>query len=361
MTTATVSPSIRSEATVLRFFGFGLTLTSTTNHCASAITMRVLRRLKSPSPPLTLPARNRQSAGVKPATLAMLCLVVFISLATKIAAAESLPLAKLKVAAVQMRSTRNLADNLARITNSIHTVARDGARIVAFPECALTGYFEDAATNVTTTQLAQAEMQIADACKSAGIYAIVGSAWREDGKLLNSALIFSPAGKVIERYHKVQLAEHWPQAGDHLSVFKIDGVPCSVIICHDERYPELVRLPVLAGAQVVFYISHESGVREEHKIGPYRAQIQARAVENTVFIVHANAPANPDTSGSHGQSRIIAPDGNIAREGSVFGEDVLIETLDLKKASRANAVNSIKRGPLGDWWQDGVKRVRMID
>ena len=288
-------------------------------------------------------------------------MITVIAVAVWTSAADNSAPAKLKAAAVQMRSSRNLADNLTRITNSIHTVARDGARVVAFPECALTGYFEDTATNVTTTQLAQAETQIADACKSVGIYAIVGSAWREDGKLLNSALIFSPAGKVIERYHKIQLAERWPQAGDHLSVFKIDGVPCSVIICHDERYPELVRLPVLAGAQVVFYISHESGVREEHKIGPYRAQIQARAVENTVFVVHANAPANPDTSGSHGHSRIIAPDGNIAHEATVFGEDVMIETLDLKKASRANAVNSIKRGPLGDWWKDGVKRVRMIE
>ena len=27
------------------------------------------------------------------------------------------------------------------------------------------------------------------------------------------------------------------------------GVPCAAIICHDKRYPELVRLPVLAGAR----------------------------------------------------------------------------------------------------------------
>lgn len=308
-----------------------------------------------------MPATNRQSARVKPALLIALWLLVIIGASVGVDAAESPAPAKLKVAAVQMRSTRNLADNLARITNSIHACARDGARVVAFPECALTGYFEDAATNTTAAQLAEAETQLADACKSAGIYAIVGSAWREDGKLLNSALIFSPAGKVIERYHKIQLAERWPQAGDHLSVFKIDGVPCSVIVCHDERYPELVRLPVLAGAQVVFYISHESGLREEHKIGPYRAQIQARAVENNVFVVQANTPANEDKSGSHGHSRIIAPDGNIAREATVFGEDVLIEPLDLKKATRANAVNSLKRGPLGDWWQDGVKRVRIIE
>jgi predicted amidohydrolase len=260
-----------------------------------------------------------------------------------------------------MRSTRDLADNLARITSSIHECARRGARVVVFPECALTGYFEDTATNVTSGQLIQAEERIAEKCREAGIHAIVGSAWRDGDKLLNSALIIAPTGKVIERYHKIQLAERWPQAGDHLSVFKIDGVPCSVIICHDERYPELVRLPVLAGAKVIFYVSHESGLREEHKINPYRAQIQARAVENTVFVVQANAPANKDTTGSHGHSRIIAPDGNILHEASIFDEDVLIETLELRKATRNNARGSLENGPLQDWWKEGVKRVQIIE
>jgi predicted amidohydrolase len=160
---------------------------------------------------------------------------------------------------------------------------------------------------------------------------------------------------------KIQLAESWPQPGDHLSVFKIDDVRCSVIICHDERYPELVRLPVLAGASVIFYISHESGLREEHKINPYRAQIQARAVENTVFVVQANAPANDDATGSHGQSRIIGPDGNILHEASIFDEDVLTATLDVSKATRRNAMNSLTRGPLRDWWKDGLRHVRMIE
>jgi len=301
---------------------------------------------------------------VKPALLSAFWLFALSALLAHFPAmhaAESNAPSQLKVAAVQMRSTRNLADNLARITNTIHETARVGTRVVAFPECALTGYFEDTVTNVTPAQLAQAEAQISVACREAGIYAIVGSAWREDGRLLNSALITSAAGKVIERYHKVQLAERWPQPGDHLSLFKIDEVPCSVIICHDERYPELVRLPVLAGAKVVFYISHESGLREEHKINPYRAQIQARAAENTVFVVQANAPANHDTSGSHGHSRIVAPDGNILREASIFGEDVLVETLDLRKATRSNARKSLDRGPLQDWWQEGVKRVRIIE
>jgi predicted amidohydrolase len=298
---------------------------------------------------------------VKPIVLLALSLPVLTARVALIHAAESNVVHHLKVAAVQMRSTQDFASNLARITASIRQCASNGARVVVFPECALTGYFEEAVTNVTFAQLAKAEEQISDACREAGIYAIVGTAWREDGKLLNSALIVSPTGKVVERYHKVHLAERWPRGGDHLSVFKIDDVPCSVMICRDERYPELVRLPVLAGAKVIFYVSHESGLREEHKINPYRAQIQARAVENTVFVVQANAPANKDTTGSHGHSRIIAPDGNILHEASIFGEDVLIETLDLRKATRNNARGSLEFGPLQDWWKEGVKRVRIIE
>jgi predicted amidohydrolase len=267
----------------------------------------------------------------------------------------------LSVAAVQMRSSPDLSNNVSRVCGSIRDSAGRGARVVVFPECALPGYFEGIITNLSAQQIADAETEVGRACRDVAVYAIVGSVHREKEKLFNSAIVFAPGGQVIERYHKIQLAERWPDGGDHLSVFKIDGVPCSIIICHDERYPELVRLPVLAGAQVIFYLSHESGLREEQKIGPYRAQIQARAVENTVFVVHANAPANHDLSGSHGQSRIIAPDGNILQEASIFQEDTLTATLNLRQATRANAKASMSRGPLRDWWSEGVKRVRVID
>jgi predicted amidohydrolase len=271
------------------------------------------------------------------------------------------PPKSLKVAAVQFRSGRDLDENVTRIAAQIRRLAREGVRVAVFPECALTGYFGDVVKSTSAERLAGAEGQVADACREAGIYAVVGSPFRDGEKLYNSATVFDPSGKVIERYHKVQLAEPWPTPGDHLSVFPVDGVPCSILICHDERYPELVRLPVLAGARVVFYVSHESGVRQESKLGPYRAQIQARAVENTVYVVHANAPANEDSTGSHGQSRVIAPDGNITHEASMFGEEVVTADLDLGRATAANALNSMGRGPLAGWWKEGLKRVRVIE
>jgi predicted amidohydrolase len=265
----------------------------------------------------------------------------------------------LNVAAVQMHSSNNISENVDRINNTLSECASKGIRVAAFPECALTGYSEEV-VKLEPEQIESAEKKVAETCKKANIYAIIGTAYRIEKKLFNSSTVISPSGSVIERYHKIQLAESWPDPGDHLSVFRIDGIMCSIIICHDERYPELVRLPALAGAKVIFYISHESPLRNEEKLNPYRAQIQARAVENTIYVVHANPPANQDASGSHGQSRIISPDGNIIQEASIFKEEVIASVLDLKKATGGNAGRSLTRGPLQDWWKEGLKYVKII-
>jgi predicted amidohydrolase len=275
--------------------------------------------------------------------------------------AGSQPAIHLRVAAVQMRSTRDLDANVRKIDEYLSRCAKDGVQVAVFPECALTGYFDDAyMRGFSAKQLQSAQRKVAEACRAHGIYAVVGTPHRDGDRLYNSVVVITPKGKILARYHKVQLAESWPIAGDELVVFKIDGVAASIIICHDERYPELVRLPVLAGARVIFYVSHESGLAHESKLVPYRAQIQARAVENTVYVVQANAPANSDATGSHGQSRVIVPDGNLIEEASIFEEEVVAATLDIERATGRQAQQSVERGPLGDWWRAGVARVRVI-
>jgi predicted amidohydrolase len=285
----------------------------------------------------------------------------FDARAVEPAAGESPPASRLRVSAVQMRSTRDLTTNVHKIDEFLARCAHDGSRVVVFPECALTGYFDDVYMNaLSAEQLAGAERQVAEACRKHDVYAVIGTPSRDGEKLYNSAAVINPRGEVVAHYHKIQLAESWPTAGDQLLVFKIDDVQACIIICHDERYPELVRLPVLAGARVVFCLSHESGLDKESKLVPYRAQIQARAVENTVYVVQANAPANTDSTGSHGQSRLIAPDGNLIEEASIFGEEVIAATLELERATGRQAQQSIDRGPLADWWRAGVANVDLI-
>ena len=262
---------------------------------------------------------------------------------------------RLHVAAVQFSPNSSVKENAQIIIQYLDQCAKQGIRVVVFQECATTGYDKTAIANATQKQLDRAEAEIAHACEEFNIYAVVGTPYEKDGARFNTAVVFGPEGELIERYAKCQLVggDDWAQPGEFLSVFYIDDIPCSIIICHDERYPELVRLPVLAGARLIFYVSSESDITAEHKMGPYRAQIAARAVENGVFIVHANSPAML----SHGQSRIIDPTGNIIAEASMFGDEMVDAVIDMRNADGEMAQKSLRFGPLKEWWQEAVKKV----
>lgn len=257
---------------------------------------------------------------------------------------------ELKVAAVQFRSSFEVGDNRDRIIEVLERLAGEGVRVAVFPECALTGYHK-------REEMAPAAEEIAAACRRRGIAAVVGSIYKTNGKTFNTAVVIDAKGEVVERYGKVMLAgEKWATPGNHVALFELEGVKSTVIVCHDERYPELVRLPALDGARLVYYISSESGMLEESKLEPYRAQMMARAVENRVFVVAANSPADAEDlkGSSHGQSRIIGDDGNVLKEASHFGEDVLVETLRIAPGRLTRPLE----GLMGDWWRSGLEWMR---
>jgi predicted amidohydrolase len=258
-----------------------------------------------------------------------------------------------KVAAVQFRSSSRIEENATRMRNILGRLADDGVRVAVFPECALTRYRKDDILSAKPEEIAAAEEQIRSFCRRKKIATIFGSVYKINGRIYNTAVVFDSQGELVERYAKVHLAgEQWFTRGNHISFFELDGVPSTVMICHDERYPELVRLPAIQGARIAYYISHESGLRQESKLAPYRAQLMARAVENRVFIVAANAPSDPkDLTGSHGQSRIVGDDGNVMKEASFFGEEILVETLRVKPAKLERPLKEL----MGDWWRQGVE------
>jgi predicted amidohydrolase len=141
-----------------------------------------------------------------------------------------------------------------------------------------------------------------------------------------------------------------------------------------------VRLPVLAGSRIVFYISAESyhddlplpaprdGARWDtarlaSEMGVYRAQAQARAVENRVWLVKSNWAGDWDepTSGSHGESCIVDPTGVVRCEAGVYDEAVLCHELDLGEATALYAHKSLlPEYALSGWWKDALARVTRV-
>ncbi|HVT73695.1 MAG TPA: carbon-nitrogen hydrolase family protein [Lacunisphaera sp.] len=270
----------------------------------------------------------------------------------------------LRVATVQMRSGPDLAANVTKIKGFLADCAARKVQVAAFPECAASSYVAEAILPLTDAAIDAAEREIAAACREHGIAAIVGIPERREGKLYNCALVIDAHGAIVARYDKAHLVGQdraWqctPGAAPS-AVFSLGPTRAAVIVCHDSRFPELARLPVLAGARVIFYISSEAMILKERKMVPYRAQVQAIAVENTVYVVHANPPADGLETGSHGQSRIVAPDGNIVEEASQLQEEVIVADLDLGRATAEYALESLQ-GPLAAWWREGLKQVQVL-
>jgi predicted amidohydrolase len=263
---------------------------------------------------------------------------------------------ELKVAAVQFRSSFDIADNTRRIVTAIEKLGAEGVGVAVFPECAVTGYHTGPRMEATAAELEQAANEIGRACARNRVGAVVGSVFKSGERAYNVALVFNEKGELIERFGKLQLAgEKWATPGNHIALFELRGVRSTVIICHDERYPEFVRLPAIAGARVVYYISHESGMKNESKLPGYRAQMMARAVENQIFAVAANAPGNvADNSGSHGQSRIIKDDGNILAEASIYGDETIVSTLRIQPGRLTRPLE----GVMGAWWKLGLEQLQ---
>ena len=272
-----------------------------------------------------------------------------------------------RIAACQILTFPSPKESADKMLHWMRLAAKDGIQVVAFPEAGICGYpcTPDYWKAADPKAFRAAERRIERAAKQLGIAVVLGTVHWEEGKLYNSLLLIDRDGAVKGRYSKTHLAERWPVEGQRLFVTKLAGVPSCFIICHDVRYPELVRLPAIAGAQVCYFCSNESGLTEEHKLSAYRAMPIARATENTVYVVMANAPGNADDlrspSQSHGNSKVIHPDGNVICEAGFFEERLVAATIDLNAATRAMALRSVNDETiLKTWMQEGVKRVERV-
>jgi predicted amidohydrolase len=189
--------------------------------------------------------------------------------------------------------------------------------------------------------------QVAAIAERLQLNLLVGSPIFSGRRLYNALLVFDRQGTLIHSYAKCQLTEsdrQWFTPGDGISLFSLDGVPATAIICHERRYPELVRLPVMAGAQVVF---HPNAGMDAEEVSRAKRKgkdgMPVRAFENAVYYVFANS-VGPQGGGkwSAGDSKIVAPDGTFLQLADNRGAMVLVDDLDLSQATRKYAIDSLQ-------------------
>ncbi|MFL2770166.1 MAG: nitrilase-related carbon-nitrogen hydrolase [Rhodospirillaceae bacterium] len=180
------------------------------------------------------------------------------------------------------------------------------------------------------------------------------------GYVFNSAFILNDSGDLIHRYRKIQCADVWGSLPDTTPgsiydryldtygydfLFPVADTPIgklATIVCFDQAHPEIVRMLVKKGAEVIIHPSsegHGSGRRG------WDCARQTRAFENVAYLLSplpGGEQFDPDSPYEHtnqmrGYTKMVNFDGSIQGELDTPGAAVLSGTVDLLALRRARA------------------------
>lgn len=191
----------------------------------------------------------------------------------------------------------------------------------------------------------------------------------EDNSLFNIAYLFRRDGTLGKQYklHVTPAERQWwgVKGGNHVEVFDTDKGKIAIQVCYDIEFPELARVAVDRGAQIIFV---PFCTDERYAYLRVRYCAQARCIENHVYVAIAGSVGNLPNIESLGihyaQSAIFTPSDipfkrdAIAAECPPNIETVIFEDLDLELLKKHRQSGSVLN------WQDrrtDLYEVRMLD
>ena len=144
----------------------------------------------------------------------------------------------------------------------------------------------------------------------------------------NTLAVVGPDG-LRAAYRKIHLYDSFGyRESDRLTpgalepvVVDVQGWQVGLMTCYDLRFPELARMLVDRGAELLLLPA--AWVAGDLKVDHWRTLLRARAIENTVYVAAAAQPA-PRYSG---HSMVVGPDGEVLAEVEGADRDGVLATL----------------------------------
>jgi omega-amidase len=241
--------------------------------------------------------------------------------------------ALLRLALVQMNiEAGNPEVNFAKMEARLEEAAKLTPKpdLIVLPEMWNTGYALTEIHSLADRDGVRTQSVISAFCRKHGINVLAGSIAQLRGDdVTNTVHVFDRTGAEITEYNKIHLfqlmKEHLHlQAGEQPCSFNLEGVPAGVVICYDIRFPELARKLALDGAKILFVPAEWPHPRLHH----WRTLLQARAIENQMFVVSCNTVGESGGANFFGHSMVIDPWGEVLAE-AVEEETILTAEIDL--------------------------------
>ena len=179
--------------------------------------------------------------------------------------------------------------NVRMARSAIGAAAAEGARLIVFPEASLTGYVfhdKESARQAALDEGGPELVQVADECRAADAWAVVGAIERVGDLLHNSLFLVGPDG-VAGRYRKLHTlclgVDRFTTRGtEPPPVFDTPLGRIGLNICYDGTFPEMARALKLGGAQLILLPTNWPNLRLK------REQVRMRAYENHVNYLAVN-------------------------------------------------------------------------
>ncbi|MDI6887244.1 MAG: carbon-nitrogen hydrolase family protein [Candidatus Thermoplasmatota archaeon] len=250
---------------------------------------------------------------------------------------------RLKVAIVQgAPSTCNKEENLKFMESRIR---RSEAELIVFPELFLTGYeCDDRFSELAEPLEGESMSRITKLAQSKNCYVIFGMPELAGKSVYNSSVLVTCEG-LAKSYRKIHLPHFWKfkeksyfREGKDPVIANTKFGKLGMMICYDLFFPELAKFYALKGANIIICISAAPVQSQRY----FEVLTQARALENTVFLVYANLVSREKKLTFWGGSRVINPLGKLI--ATAGGKPCVLEcVLDLAEVKSARKQRPVLR------------------
>ena len=177
----------------------------------------------------------------------------------------------------------------------------------------------------------------------------------KDGRAYNTFTLSGPKGEtwgVYRKIHRFRLLqeEKWLGAGDQLVLAQTPWGRTGLSICYDLRFPEMFRPYAVAGSCLTLIVAEWP----ERRVAHWSKLLQARAIENQMFVAGVNKVGVSQGVNLGGRSAIVDPWGVPLVEGDDT-EALLTAEIDLREAEKARRYIPVLRDRQPDIYTKRVK------
>ena len=222
----------------------------------------------------------------------------------------------------------DVAANLATISRATAQASQRGVQFLIFPECFLTGYFNQEGVEQIARQVDRQTVSTLQAiARNSGTAILIGCYEVHATGIYNAALLLGADGLILANYRKRALYDPWETSaflrGAEQVLIDFCGIRIAILICFEIEFPELARECAYNGADLIAVPT--ALMEPHHHIA--RQVIPARAIENQVYVAYANRVGREYDQRYIGQSSIHDPNGTLLAKASDDSPELLVATV----------------------------------